>query len=237
MGAPARLWITRARPGAEETADRLRALGWSPLVSPLLTIRRLSPRIDLAGIGALAFTSRNGVGAFAALSPWRDGPVFTVGDATAEAARQAGFGNVRSAAGDVNDLAALVIQAHDRASGAVLIASAREPAGDLPGALAAAGVLSRSTAVYAAVPAPGGRGLTALRAGLLDGVLIHSPRAGRRLATLAGDLTLNAPAPVHCISEAAAAPLKDLPAFAPRVAARPDEAALLSLLGKPRPPV
>lgn len=232
-----RLWVTRARPGAEKTAARLRALGWNPLVSPLLAIRRLKPRIDLAGVGALAFTSRNGVAAFAALSPRREGPVFTVGDATAEAARQAGFSDVRSAGGDVNDLAALIIQAHDRVSGAVLIAGAREPAGDLPGALSAQDVRARSAVVYAAVPAPGGRGLAALRAGALDGVLVHSPRAGRRLAALASGLTLNTPAPVHCISEAAAAPLKDLPAFAPTVAAHPDEAALLSLLGKPRPPV
>lgn len=236
--APLRLWVTRARPGAEATAERLTALGHHPLVSPLLAVRRLKPRIDLTGAGAIAFTSRNGVSAFAALRAERDLPVFTVGDATAEAAREAGFRHVRSASGDVTALADLIVAEHDARVGAVLIAGAREPAGDLPGALKAAGVQTRPAVLYAAVAAPGGRGLAALKTGKLDGVLIHSPRAARRLADLTEGLIPAAGAvPVFCISPAAAAPLSGAPAFAPVAAEHPDEAALLSLLGKPRPPV
>ncbi|MFN3815711.1 uroporphyrinogen-III synthase [Brevundimonas sp.] len=232
--APLRLWVTRARPGAEATAARLTAMGHHPLVSPLLSVRRLKPRIDLSGVGAIAFTSRNGVAAFAALE--RALPVFTVGDATAGAAREAGFRHVRSASGDVTALAALITA--QPVDGAVLIAGAREPAGDLPGALKAAGVQTRTAVLYAAVAAPGGRGLAALKAGKLDGVLIHSPRAARRLADLTEGLIPPVGAvPVFCISPAAAAPLKGSPAFAAAAADHPDEAALLSLLGKPRPPV
>ncbi len=231
-----RLWVIRARPGAEATAARLVEMGHHPLVSPLLAVRRLQPRLDLTGVGAIAFTSRNGVAAFAALHPERALPVFAVGDATAEAARAAGFLHVRSASGDVNDLAALIIAG--AVDGAVLIAGAREPAGDLPGALKAAGVETRAAVLYAAVAAPGGRGLAALKAGKLDGVLIHSPRAARRLADLTEGLVPAAGAvPAFCISPAAAAPLGVSPAFAPVAADHPDEAALLSLLGKPRPPV
>ena len=234
--AALRLWVTRARPGAEATAARLVSMGHQPLVSPLLAIRRLRPRLDLTGVGALAFTSRNGVAAFAALNPERALPVFAVGDATAETARQARFRDVRSAAGDVTALAALITAAP--VEGAVLIAGAREPAGDLPGALKAAGVQTRSAALYAAIAAPGGRGLAALRSGKLDGVLIHSPRAARRLADLTERLPPAAgPIAAFCISPAAAAPLGGSPAFAPTAADHPDEAALLSLLGKPRPPV
>ena len=234
--APLRLWVTRARPGAEATAARLAAMGHRPLVSPLLTIRRLRPRLDLTGVGAVAFTSRNGVAAFAALEPERGLQIFAVGDATAEAAREAGFRHVRSAAGDVAALAALIIA--EPVEGAVLMAGAREPAGDLPGALEAAGVQTRPAMVYAAFAASGGRGLTALRAGKLDGVLIHSPRAARRLTDLTSGLIPAAGAvPAFCISPAAAAPLGGSPAFAPVAADHPDEAALLSLLGKPRPPV
>ena len=234
--APLRLWVTRARPGAEATAARLAAMGHRPLVSPLLTIRRLRPRLDLTGVGAVAFTSRNGVAAFAALEPERGLQIFAVGDATAEAAREAGFRDVRSAAGHVTALAALIIA--EPVEGAVLIAGAREPAGDLPGALKAAGVQARAAVLYAAVAASGGRGLDALKTGKLDGVLIHSPRAARRLADLTAGLTPAAdPVPVVCISPAAAGSLSGSPAFAPVAADRPDEAALLSLLGKPRPPV
>ena len=50
--APLRLWVTRARPGAEATAERLTAMGHHPLVSPLLAVRRLKPRLDLTGVGA-----------------------------------------------------------------------------------------------------------------------------------------------------------------------------------------
>ena len=234
--APLRLWVTRARPGAEATAARLVDMGHGPLVSPLLAIRRLRPLIDLTGVAALAFTSRNGVAAFAALDPGRGLPVFAVGDATADAAREAGFRHVRSAAGDVAALAALITA--EPVDGIVLTAGAREPAGDLPGALEAAGVKTRAAVLYAAVAAPGGRGLAALGAGRLDGVLIHSPRAARRLADLTGGLAPAARAvPAFCISPAAAAPLSGSPLFARLVADRPDEGALLSLLGKPRPPV
>jgi len=83
----------------------------------------------LTGIAALAFTSRNGVAAFAALSDDRSLPVFTVGDATAEAARTAGFAAVRSAAGALEDLARLLAEA---APGLVLAPGALEPSGDLP---------------------------------------------------------------------------------------------------------
>lgn len=241
MAGALRLWVTRARPGAEATAARLTALGHRPLTSPLLAIRRLKPPLDFTGVGALAFTSVNGVAAFAALESDRRLPVFAVGDATARAAREAGFASVRSAAGDVNALAALIGRDHDPAVGAVLVAGAREAAGDLPGALEAAGIEVRSAALYAAAAAPGGRGLKALAARRLDGVLIHSPRAARRLADLiAADPALAAPAvalAACCISPAAAAPLRSLGLNRIAVADSPDEAALLSLLGKPAPRV
>lgn len=234
--APLRLWVTRGRPGAEATAARLLEMGHRPLVSPLLTIRRLRPRLDLAGVGAVAFTSRNGVAAFAALHVERALPVFAVGDATAKAAREAGFRHVNSASGDVTALADLILAQHG--DGTVLIAGAREPAGDLPGALTAAGVQTRAAILYAAVAAPGGRGLAALKTGKLEGVLVHSPRAARRLADLTeGLIPAVGPVPAFCISPAAAAPLSGSPAFAPVAADHPDEAALLSLLGKHRPPV
>ena len=125
--------------------------------------------------------------------------------------------------------------------------SARRPAvrraapPDLAGALAAEGLDVRSTALYAARAAPSRRGLEALRAGRLDGVLIHSPRAARRLAALASAAppsaaSLAAPLAalaVFCNSQAAAAPLRPLGPGRLAVAAAPDETALLSLLGKP----
>ncbi|NJC40539.1 uroporphyrinogen-III synthase [Brevundimonas alba] len=199
-------------------------MGLEPVVAPLLAIRPIPQAApDLTGIAALAITSRNGVEAFAVLTEARDRPVFTVGDATAEAARAAGFVEVRSAGGAIDDLARLLAEA---APGVVLAPGALEPAGDLAGLLAGR-VEVRRLPVYEAfetgAPAPVG----------FDAVLIHSPRAGRALAALgpfAGQ-------PAIAISEAAAAPLSAACGLDVRVAVHPDEAALLQALGKPAPPV
>ena len=51
-----RVWITRAQPGADSTAARVRALGHEPLVAPLLAVRPLEAEsLDLRGVAALAF--------------------------------------------------------------------------------------------------------------------------------------------------------------------------------------
>ena len=224
-GAP--VWITRAQPGAKATAARVAALGFTPIVDPLLEVAPIEATIDPAGVAALAFTSANGVQAFARLSNERALPVFTVGGATALAARQAGFARVSSADGDVEDLARLIV---DAAPGPVLWAGAQEPAGDLVAALDAAGVAARGVAVYETVQrAPSEATLSLLDRPLT--VLLHSPRAARGLAAVLE----RRPAPALralCLSPAVAAALEDV--VEPRSVARaprPDETALLSLLG------
>lgn len=217
------VWITRAQPAAAATGARVAALGFTPLVEPLLQVRRLAPALDLADVAALAFTSANGVGAFADLRDERHLPVFAVGEATAEAARAAGFAEVRSAGGDVAALADLIAAAPP--AGPVLHAAARRPAGDLAGALAARGVTARSAAVYETVATPAaGDPAAAGEAGI---VLLHSPRAARLLAALVGRRP-RASLRAACLSPSVAAALDGaLPAAA---AATPDERALLALL-------
>lgn len=194
------------------------------MVAPLLAIEPIpQPAPDLTGVAALAFTSRNGVDAFAALSDDRSLPVFTVGDATAGAARAAGFASVRSAAGALADLARLLAEA---TPGPVLAPGALEPAGDLP-ALLAGRIAVRALPVYRAV-ATG-----AVPPAAFDAVLVHSPRGGRALAAHApfsGQIAV-------AISEAAADALHGAKGLEIRIAARPDEAALFAALGKPAPRV
>lgn len=220
-----KVWITRARPGAEATAARLTGLGFTPLIAPLLDVRPIFAEIDLTGVDALAFTSINAVSAFAALDPERALPVFTVGDATARAAREAGFVLVRSADGDLSALASLI---REEARYLNLVhPAAAEPAGDLP-ALVGEAARVRVAQVYETVET-GTRPPEAW-----DAVLIHSPRAGRTLAVagpkVGGRLAC-------AISEAAAAPLSELDFAEVRVAAAPTEDALLAALGKPGPAV
>lgn len=220
--APIRtVWITRARPGADRTAERLSLLGFTPVLAPLLVIRPLNVSPDLTGIQALAFTSRNGVKAFADLSPDRSLPVFAVGDATAASARAAGFADVRSADGDLSALAALI-----RAEGSglsILHPGAAEPAGDLAALVDDARITS--LAVYEALET----GTAAPEA--WDAVLIHSPRAARALAATVDPEQAKTRLALT-ISEAAAAPLATLPFAEVRIAEAPTENALLATLGK-----
>lgn len=219
--------MTRAQPGAGRTAARLAALGFEPVLRPLLEIRRLAAvEPDLSDIAALAFTSVNGVDAFTALTSRREHPVFTVGDATAEAALAAGFARVRSAAGALPDLARLLADAG--LDGPVLAPGARQPAGDLP-ALLAGTVEVRPLPVYESVA------LAASAPEVFDAVLVHSPRGGEALADLGGFDGRERVA--VAISEAAAAPLRALGFADLRLAARPTEASMLEALGKPVPHV
>jgi uroporphyrinogen-III synthase len=226
MAERAPVWITRARPGALATAERVRDLGYEAIVDPLLVVESLHAELDLSHVTALAFTSANGVEAFARLSDARGLPVFAVGRATAKAAHVEGFASVSSADGDVEDLCALIAAG---ASGPVLWAGAKEPAGDLVAMLRGCGVMAKGVAVYETLDrAPSDETLARLNTQAT--ALLHSPRAARVLAALLRER----PAPalrLLCLSEAVAAPLRDLVepgsvTFAPR----PDESMLLDLL-------
>lgn len=225
MTGPAPLvWITRAEPGATATAQRVEAMGWTPVVAPLLEARPLPGAVlDLSGIAALAFSSAQGVRAFAALTDIRP-PAFAVGDATAEAARAAGFEAVRSADGDVIALAGLIADANP---GPVLHAGALHPAGDLVGHLTARGLTARAVALYETVPTDPAPALARLAD--IHTVLVHSPRAGVLLA----DLLAARPAPqisILALSEAVAAPLRAVKSAQLAVAPFPNEGSLLNLL-------
>jgi uroporphyrinogen-III synthase len=228
------VWITRALPGARATAERVAALGFEPTVAPLIEIHPtgVGP-IDLAGAGALAFTSANGVRAFSARSDVRHLPVFAVGAATARSARSAGFENVSSAEGDVAALA-VSIQAAPRQSGFILHIGAAEPAGDLAGALTAMGIPTRRLDVYESVEAPLARKVVTRLAGA-DIILAHSPRAAVILARVLVKIPHLRP-DILCLSPAVAAPLEALVERCLAVAAAPTEDAIMALLAAWRPP-
>ncbi len=226
-----RIWITRAQPGAESTAERVRALGHEAVVAPLLAVRGIpNVHIDLAGVAALAFTSANGARAFAEACGERNLKVFAVGAATAAAARAAGFRSVLSADGDVEALAEGIAARKTELRGAVLHPGAAEPAGDLAGALEAHGVEARRVVLYETAPVI----LAAAEAEALarsDAALVHSPRAAQLLAKL-----LKAyPAPqmrVLGLSRAVVKPLARTPLAARSCPPFPLEAALLNLIDR-----
>jgi uroporphyrinogen-III synthase len=231
MAAKRRVWVTRAAPAAEQTAERLRALGVEPIVAPLLEIRPLAgPEIDLTGVGAIAFTSANAVRSFAECSTERGLTVFAVGAATAAAAKAARFRSVLSTDGDVASLAAGIASRKREIVGEVLHPSAAEPAGDLKGALTRRGIPTRGLALYESVPVRPPEAFLAQIPNLF-GVVLHSPKAARGLAAILEA----APAPrlrAWCLSRAVARPLAATPLAELTAASSPSEDALLKLIAR-----
>ncbi|WP_328703032.1 uroporphyrinogen-III synthase [Arenibaculum pallidiluteum] len=237
MPAPRlRLLVTRPREDAEPLARALAARGHEAVIEPLLEIRIAEgPALDLDGVQGLLLTSANGVRAVARRTPRRDLPVWAVGDATARAARGAGFGQVESAAGAVEDLARLIVARCDPSAGRLVHAAGTAVAGDLSELLAQAGFTVDRQVLYAAEAAedlsPGT--VSRLYAGTIDAILFFSPRTARSFVRLAGRAGLSerlGPVTAFCLSEAVAHEVRTLGWGAVRTAPRPDQASLLALI-------
>ncbi len=210
------VWVTRTLPGAETTAERVRAAGFEPFIAPLLkVVFEQGGDIDLDGVTALAFTSANGARAFAARSARRDLPVFAVGKGTAKAARDEGFTEVTASDGDVLALAHAIPQG----GGAVFHAGAAEPAADLVAALESRGIAAQGLVVYRTIPATLSEADLATAA-QADFLLLQSAKAARAFR----DLGLEGPRPI-CLSPAIAALLG-----ATTIASAPTEDALIAAL-------
>ena len=232
-----RLLVTRPEPDGERTGAALRGRGHDVLLAPLLRVEAIACDLGEAAYGAVVMTSANAARAVAA-HPCRAVlaalPAFTVGRRTAEAARAAGFADVRSADGDKADLAALLRAEYEAARGPLLYLAGEDRAGELD--LSASGIAVVTTVIYrtAAAERFPDSVAAALAAGAIDGVLHFSRRSaeaylacGRRAGVLAAAL-----APLQlCLSAAVAEPLAAAGARAVRIAFRPDETAMLELVG------
>jgi uroporphyrinogen-III synthase len=231
-----RLLVTRPEPDAAHTAQAVRARRLDVLLAPLFAVQTIAA--DLASsYDAVLMTSANAARALAAhprVNEIAHLPCLTVGARSADAARGAGFTDVVSADGALGDLVETVA-ARFGTSHQLLYLAGEDRAGDLAGALARHGIAVETAVVYRAVAA--GRlppELTqALVSSNLDGALHYSPRSVQTLLRLAGeagvgdallDLTH------YCLSDAVAAALREAGATRIKVAARPDENALLALL-------
>ncbi len=229
--------ITRPEEDAERFAGDVRSAGAEPVIAPLMAVRYLDgapPTLD--GAQALLFTSANGVRALARATKHGSGgrglPVFAVGDATAAAARDAGFTNVRSAEGDVADLASLAAGALDPAAGRLLHVAGTAVAGDLAVDLAARGFEVARAVLYEMEIA---EILPTAAADVLQagggGIALFSPRTADLFAQLVLDAGLAgacAGTTAFCLSDAVAGSISGLRWGGVRVAARPTAAALLA---------
>ena len=226
-----RIWVTRTSPDNEKTAGVLRQLGFDALALPALRVDGLPAKALNEQPDAIVFTSVNGVRHHSICPALLDIPVFAVGNRTAQSAALAGYTKVVSADGDISDLERLIVRSLPPGS-RLLHLSARRPAGDLTGNLHRKGYRAIRMAVYETRENTVADLLVCL-SGLerIGGIMIHSPRAGRVVRCCLDRFPRRFDGVVYCISAAAAARFVEMEGIDIRVAARPDEAEMLKLIG------
>lgn len=166
------LLILRPQPGADATATAARHMGLTPEIIPLFIVRpRDWSAPDAAQFDALMLTSANaprhagpGLAAYAGL------PLWCVGEASVQAARDAGLTVSHVAGPDVAALVrAMAAAGHERILH--LCGADRRPLPETPLRVTQAVVYESAEADIALPPRPAV-------------ILVHSPRAGQRLARL-----------------------------------------------------
>ena len=232
-----RVLITRPREDAGAIAEKLAARGVETINEPLLEIVPVAAGdLDLDGVQAILLTSANGARALAA-APRRDVPVLAVGEATAAAARAAGFAHVAVAGGDVAALAGLAEERCAPGGGPLVHISGSVVADDLAGRLAACGFTVRREVRYEAraASALSPTAVAALSDGAVDAVLLFSPRTAKAFVTLARKAGLAAclrRIRALCLSAAVADAARAAPWREVCVADWPDQTALLDLVAR-----
>jgi uroporphyrinogen-III synthase len=185
-----RLFVLRPEPGASASVCRARDLGLDAIAMPLFAVEAIAWGVpEASSFDALLLTSANAVRhGGEQLKELRGLPAYAVGDATAEAARDAGFDiagrgdvGVERLLGSIDpELKLLHLCGADR-----IETEARQKIARVP--------------VYRSVELPPPESLSALRGQV---AAVHSPRAGQRLASLTGDF--RATIGIAAISPAAA---------------------------------
>ncbi len=223
--------VTRPEPGASQTAARLIAGGFEPVLAPLLTVRPGRARLpDAARLQAVVVASGNAVALPAA---YHRLPLLAVGDSTAARARAVGFSDVRSAGGTAVDLAALAACLLRPERGPVLLAAGFGQSTRLARALRRQGLVVQRRAVYAAagLRAFPEAAAAAIASGLYAGLFFSAATARTFVRLLPQGLRprLQKTAAI-AIGAAAAGVLSALPWSDIRVAAQPTQEGILALL-------
>lgn len=220
-----RVAVLRPEPGNADTCARLTVLGHDPIALPLFAVAPIAWTPPGGDYDGLLLTSANAPRhAGPRLARYATLPVLAVGAATAAAARAAGLAVARVGTGDA---AALLAEPHG--------CSRLLHLGGEATTVAVGGPVAASVPVYANRP----REVPPARILELAGarVLLHAPSAARRFAELADQAGLDRrqvalAALSPAVASAAGAGWAEL-----RVAAAPNEAALLRLTAPACPPI
>lgn len=232
----ARVLVTRAPEQAEHTARALAALGHVAVVAPLRRRDILVPALAGPAPGEIVMTSQNAIAGLMVPETWRDVRCRVVGEATAVAARAAGFRDVVVSGGDVRALLAEWQESRPRAV-PLLYLTGRPRKPDLELGLAAGGwdvVVLETYRMVECASFPPGISET-LRDGGVDAALHFSAESAAQClaAFAAAGLDPAAGGLRHLALSAAVGQVLQrggVPDSAIRIAAEPSQPALLARL-------
>ncbi len=227
-----RILVTRPQADALPLAQKLRDRGHAVDIHPVLAIdyHDLSNH-EWDGVGALVFTSANGVRAVSEFERLKTLPAYAVGEMTAAVAKRFGWRDIKIAGGNVTLLADLIASTFFIAppQGRLLHVRGAHAAGDLIAALHAHKIAADFITAYEA------RTITAfakdiadkLRHGNIDAVLLYSARSAKIFCRLAKDYPHKPVA--FCLSEAIAE-IARAAGFICKISAHHSEAGILHML-------
>ena len=230
-----RVLVTRDRDAAAETAAALARLGHDALLAPVIDIAPTPASLPSGSFDALLATSRHAFTHGPDAQRWgKRLPVFVVGRRTAEAARAAGFDDVRIGAGDGEALSTLVGLTLPRPARLLYLAG-RDRKPTLEATLTGLGIGLKVVETYEAIPVDRWPEavVESMRGGEVDAALHYSRRSAELALALTERLGVgDAFRLLHhaCLSADVAEPLLAAEAFAVAVAEKPDQEYLLALL-------
>lgn len=229
--------VTRPQPVADEFAEKLRREGYNAYVAPMMEYVGLEADPgDLSVYQAIVFTSAQAVQFFAPRVADRNLAVLAVGDATAAAARKAGFEKVFSARGSSEDVAELIkSKTPELELKKVLHPCSDDTADDIGAAVTSLGVDVVQLPVYKAqfLDALPPEVQAALERGDIDVVTVFSTRTAENFVRLLLQKNLrgvSARLEAVCISPTVATMLKELPWRTVRIARQPRMEAVMDAL-------
>lgn len=206
--------LTRPEADSKRLEAKLEALGYAVLIEPLLVIEPVPhATLELDGIQALILTSAHAVSALTDQA--KAYPIYVVGEATASAARAAGCRQVHVAGGDAEKLSQLIIENCRSRDGAVLHLSGEIIREGMAATLKQHGFDYRREPVYRAKARTSfsNHVIGAWRCRSIAAVMLFSPRTSAILVDLLERHGLGGhvdKTTAICLSEAAAAPCRDI---------------------------
>lgn len=185
--------ITRPQEDAAAMAAELTSRGVKAFIVPMLRIELVEERAALLQqamqqkLQAICVTSKHAVHALAGQKQVHGIALYAVGEATAQAAKEAGFTKIFTADGTVASLLLQVVESCRPDAGAVLYARGQDITLDLALELKSHGLPATEATLYRAVLVDRfpQEYVQALKSGQVDEVLFFSPRSAANYCSIA----------------------------------------------------